>query len=149
MGSGAQKGKKSLLCHKTLNHIYFQRCTLESCSLVAKLSLTLCDPMDCRLSASSVQGLSRHEFWSGLHFLLQEIIPTQGSNLYLLQWQADSLPLSHQGHVLRNFRIPKRYRKFLRFIDKIKRYYLHRNKIRMTSVFSYATWDVKDIGALP
>ena len=39
----------------------------------------------------------------GCHFLLQGIFPTQGSNLCLwslLQWQADSLPLSHQGSPL-------------------------------------------------
>ena len=38
-------------------------------------------------------GMSCHDF-------LQGIFPTQGSNphlLYLLHWQADSLPLSHQG----------------------------------------------------
>ena len=33
----------------------------------------------------------------GFHVLLQGIVPTQGSNLCLLYWQADSLPLSHQG----------------------------------------------------
>ena len=33
----------------------------------------------------------------GYHFLLQEIFPTQGSNLCLLDWQADSLPPSHLG----------------------------------------------------
>ena len=33
----------------------------------------------------------------GCHFLLQRIFPTQGSNLCLLHWQADSLPLSHLG----------------------------------------------------
>ena len=33
----------------------------------------------------------------GCHFLLQGIFPTQGSNLCLLHWQVDSLPLSHQG----------------------------------------------------
>ena len=31
----------------------------------------------------------------GYHFLLKDIFLTQGSNLRLLQWQADSLPLSH------------------------------------------------------
>ena len=31
------------------------------------------------------------------HFLLQGIFPTQGLNLCLLHWQADSLPLGHQG----------------------------------------------------
>ena len=33
----------------------------------------------------------------GCHFLLQEIFLIQGSDLSLLHWQADSLPLSHQG----------------------------------------------------
>ena len=33
----------------------------------------------------------------GCHFLLQGIFPTQESNPCLLHWQADSLPLSHQG----------------------------------------------------
>ena len=33
----------------------------------------------------------------GCHSLLQGIFPTQGWNLCLLHWQADSLPLSHQG----------------------------------------------------
>ena len=31
----------------------------------------------------------------GCHFLPQGIFPTQGLNLHLLHWQADSLPLSH------------------------------------------------------
>ena len=33
----------------------------------------------------------------GCHFLLQGIFWTQGSNLHLLHWQEDSLPLRHQG----------------------------------------------------
>ena len=33
----------------------------------------------------------------GCHALLQGIFPTQVSNLSLLYWRADSLPLSHQG----------------------------------------------------
>ena len=35
----------------------------------------------------------------GFHFLLQGTFPTQGSNplLYLLHWQADSLPLNYLG----------------------------------------------------
>ena len=39
----------------------------------------------------------------GCHFLLQGIFPTQGSNphlLWLLHWQADSLPQSHLGSPL-------------------------------------------------
>ena len=37
-------------------------------------------------------GFPGQEYWSGLHFLHQGIIPTQGSDLHLLHWQADSLP---------------------------------------------------------
>ena len=33
----------------------------------------------------------------GFHFLLQGPFLTQGLNPHLLHWQADSLPLSHQG----------------------------------------------------
>ena len=33
----------------------------------------------------------------GCHFLLQGIFPTQGLNMHLLHWQADSLPLRHLG----------------------------------------------------
>ena len=33
----------------------------------------------------------------GLHVLLQGIFPIQRSNLCLLYWQVDSLPLNHQG----------------------------------------------------
>ena len=45
-------------------------------------------------------GFSRQEYWSGCHALLQGIFPTQGSNpclLYLLHWQAGSLPLASPG----------------------------------------------------
>ena len=42
-------------------------------------------------------GTPRQKYWSACHFLLQEIFLTQGSNPPLLHWEADSLPLSHQG----------------------------------------------------
>ena len=42
-------------------------------------------------------GFSGKNTGVGFHLLLQGIFPTQGSNLHLLHWQADSLPLSHQG----------------------------------------------------
>ena len=37
----------------------------------------------------------------GYHFLLQEIFPTQGWNLLLRHWQADSLPLHLLGSARR------------------------------------------------
>ena len=42
-------------------------------------------------------GFPRQEYWSELPFLLHGIFLIQGSNPCLLHWQADSLPLSHQG----------------------------------------------------
>ena len=41
-------------------------------------------------------GFPRQESGVGCHFLLQEIFPTQGSNLHLLHWQVSFL-LSHLG----------------------------------------------------
>ena len=39
----------------------------------------------------------RQEYWSGLHFLLQGNLLSQGSNSHLLHWQVGSLQQSHQG----------------------------------------------------
>ena len=56
-----------------------------------------CDPMDCSPPGSSVHEISQQEYWSGLPFPSLGIFLTQGSNPHLLHWQADYLPLSHQG----------------------------------------------------
>ena len=45
-------------------------------------------------------GFPKQEYWSRMHFLLQTTFSTQRFNpnvWHLLHWQADSLPLSHQG----------------------------------------------------
>ena len=62
---------------------------LQSC-------LILRDPMDCSHSGSSVHGI----FQARLRALLQEIFPTQGSNLSLLclpYWHAGLLWKGHLG----------------------------------------------------
>ena len=74
---------------------------VRACS-VAQSCLTLCDPVDCSLSGSFVCGIFQANIleWAG-HLLFQGIFPTQGSNLHflpLLNWQADSSPLSHLGN---------------------------------------------------
>ena len=57
-----------------------------------------CDPMDYILPGFSVHMIfSRQEYWSRLSFPPPGDFPTQGSNLHLLHWQADYLPLSHLG----------------------------------------------------
>ena len=57
---------------------------------------TVCSPPD-----SSSYGISQQNTGMGCHFLLQRIFLTHGSNshlLSLLHWQADYLPLHHQGN---------------------------------------------------
>ena len=62
--------------------------------------------MDCSPPGSSVRRiLCAKTTGMGCHLLLQEIFMTQELNQYrlcLLHWQADAVPLSHQG-------IPNRY----------------------------------------
>ena len=59
----------------------------------------------------------------GSHFLLQGIFPTQGLNPCLLHWQADSLPLSHQGSPYKKVTQLKKkkqhsYRQLRSFLDQ-------------------------------
>ena len=57
-------------------------------------------PQTVARQAPLSMGFPGQEYWSGLHFLLQGIFPTQGWNPHLphlLHWQADSLQLSHLG----------------------------------------------------
>ena len=68
------------------------------CPSICCLVALFCDPMDCSLPGSSVYGISPGKNTGvGCIFLLQGIFSTQGPNPGLLHWQADSLPLSHQG----------------------------------------------------
>ena len=82
-------------CNNTFKHIGFVPSSLLF--QVVKLCLTFCDPVDYSLPGSSVHGISWKDCWSGLPFPSQGIFPTQGWNLFLLHWQADSSLLSHQG----------------------------------------------------
>ena len=70
------------------------------CCSVAESCLTLCNPMDCSLLGSCPWDFPGKNTVVGCHFLLQGIFPTQSSNLRLLHWQMDSLPLIHQGSPL-------------------------------------------------
>ena len=69
---------------------------MHTCS-VARLCLTRCNPWTVAHEAPLSVGFSRQEYCSGLPFPSQRVFLTQGSNLCLLHWQADSLPLSHKG----------------------------------------------------
>ena len=61
----------------------------------AQSRLTLCDPTWTVASQDPLWNFPGKYSGVGCHFLLQRIFSTQESNLHLLNWQADSLPLSH------------------------------------------------------
>ena len=58
-----------------------------SCSVVSNS----CDPMDCSLPGSSVQGFSRQEYWSGLPFPSPGDLPHPGIKPGSPALQADAL----------------------------------------------------------
>ena len=93
--------KKSL--HQP-RHLYVSGRTYKSVTMVSpplQSRTALCDPMDRSLQGSSVHGILQPRITGvDCHFLLQGIFPTEGSNpclLYLLHWQAGSLPLAPPG----------------------------------------------------
>ena len=75
----------------------------------AQSCLTLCDPMVCSLSYQGPLSMefSRKEYWSGLPFLLQGIIPTQGSNLGLLHWRQILYCLNHKDKIIKTVELQK------------------------------------------
>ena len=66
-------------------------------SEVTQLFLTLCNPMDCSLSASSIHGFSRQKYWSGVPFHSSGDLPDPGIEPGSPALQADFYHLSHQG----------------------------------------------------
>ena len=66
--------------------------------LVAQSCPTLCNPVDCRQSGSSVHGdFPGKNIGVGCHALLQGILPTQRSNPSLLHCRWILYCLTHQG----------------------------------------------------
>ena len=48
------------------------------CCLVTKLCLTVCNPMDCSQSDSSIHVISQVEYWNGLPFAIPGDLPNPG-----------------------------------------------------------------------
>ena len=64
-------------------------------SVVATCGLSSCEFVAPGLQSTGFSCSVQRTGFSCL--VTYRIFPDQGSNLYLLHWQADSLPLSHQG----------------------------------------------------
>ena len=80
--------------HTHLNKDMCARIHGQSC-------LTLCDPTDYSTRFLCQWNFPGKNTGVGYHFLLQEIFPTQGSNLsvlHLLHWLVGSLPLRLLGN---------------------------------------------------
>ena len=64
---------------------------------MAQSCLILCYPMDCSPPRLCPWDFPGKNIGAGCHFLLQGIVPTQGSNPCLLHWQADSFTTEPPG----------------------------------------------------
>ena len=69
----------------------------ESESEVTQSCPTLCDPIDCGLSGSSVHGFFQQECWSGLPFPSPGDLPDPGIEPGSPSLQADALPSEPPG----------------------------------------------------
>jgi len=65
--------------------------------LVAQLCLSLCDLIDYNPPKSSVYGISRQEYWSGLPFPSPGNLPDPGIDLRSPTLRADFLPSELPG----------------------------------------------------
>ena len=72
-------------------------CLIGGGGLVAKSCLTCCNPMEYSLQSSSVHGIFRQEYWSGLSFPTLGDLPNPGIEPRSLALQADSLPVEPPG----------------------------------------------------
>ena len=67
------------------------------CCLVTKSCATLLQPHECSHQVPLSGGFHRQEHWSGLPFPSPGYLPDPGIKPKSPAWQADSVPLSHQG----------------------------------------------------
>ena len=96
---GVTKSQTRLSNWTELNWTHSTVCVIKCCALHAcsVVSDSLC-PMDFSPLSSFVYGIFQARIleWVSIAFS-NGIFPTQRSNPCLLCWQADSVPLSHQG----------------------------------------------------
>ena len=90
---------------------------------VAQSCVTLCDPMDCSLPGSSVQGiLQAKNTGVGCHFLLQGIFSTQGLNPHLNMLFYWMIQFSETTHIPRSWDVVIQQTKL--FMAKMEKLYL-------------------------
>ena len=85
------------------------------CVLVAQSCPTLCDTMDYSTPGSSVHGILRQEYWSGLPFPFPGDLPDPGIEPRFPALQADALPSELLGKPVSNTCTKLRVCKFVCF----------------------------------
>ena len=90
----SEERRKNIRISTSSSHLLCWACKLLLLFLVTKSCPTFCD---CSLPGFMSMGFPRHEYWSGLPCPPPGDLPTHGSNLCLLHWQANTLPLSCLG----------------------------------------------------
>ena len=85
------------------------------CVLVAQSCPTLCDTMDYSTPGSSVHGIVRQEYWSGLPFPFPGDLPDPGIEPRFPALQADALPSELLGKPVSNTCTKLRVCKFVCF----------------------------------
>ena len=96
-------------------------------------------------------GFSRQEASSGLPFPPPGIFLTQGSNpglLCLLHWQADSLPLSHQGSPRNTYQMPNVVLSFGEAEKMIALCSSWKSKLKALNIYVYETRGQERVAAL-
>ena len=61
--------------HTCITYIIHMYACGERLCMPARLCPAVCDPMDCSLPGSSVHGISRQEYWSGMPYPSPEDLP--------------------------------------------------------------------------
>ena len=94
--------------------------------LIAKLCLALLRPHELGPTRLFCPwNFPNKNIGVGCHFLMQGIFPTQGQNLCLLHWRAESLPLSHREASIVQQEISKVAEKRVALRDRAEIKYFH------------------------
>ena len=95
-----------------------------------------CNPMDCSPPGSSLHGISQARILKWVAFPSPGDLTSQGANLHLLNWQADSLPLSHQGSPL-----GKTYwRAYIKWVEQRNVYSTEKKRMRTQDHLRGVPW---------
>ena len=90
-------GSEEPVLWETQDQGEFTEIVCLQCTVLVRVSTTLCDPMDCSLPDSSINGILQARILEWVAMPATEDLPDPGIEPVSPALQASSLPLSHQG----------------------------------------------------